>query len=49
MEGRLTPSIEDVRFLAPAILRHRMALGYTARAEGVTLDTIIAKLCERLG
>jgi MoxR-like ATPase len=48
MEGRLAPSVEDVRFLAPAILRHRMALGYAARAEGVTLDTIIAKLCERL-
>jgi MoxR-like ATPase len=27
------------------VLRHRMALTFTARAEGVTLDQIIDRLC----
>jgi len=46
MEGRLAPSIDDVVALAPAVLRHRMALNFAARAEGVTIDQVIAKLCQ---
>jgi MoxR-like ATPase len=34
--------------LAPPVLRHRMALNFAARAEGMTVDLIIARLCERL-
>ena len=49
LDGRLAPSIEDVIELAPPVLRHRMALTYEARARGVTLGTIIARLTERLG
>ncbi len=45
LEGRLAPSVEDVVALAPPVLRHRMALTFTARAEGVTLDQIIERLC----
>ncbi len=45
LEGRLAPSVEDVIALAPPVLRHRMALTFTARAEGVTLDDIIDRLC----
>ena len=45
MEGRLAPSVDDVVALAPAVLRHRMALNFAARAEGVTIDQVIAKLC----
>ncbi len=45
LEGRLAPSVEDVIALAPPVLRHRMALTFTARAEGVTLDQIIERLC----
>jgi MoxR-like ATPase len=48
LEGRLAPSVEDVIHLAPAILRHRMALSFAARAEGVTVEGVIARLCERL-
>lgn len=48
MDDRLTPSIEDVLALAEPILRHRMALNYVARAEGVTLANVIASLCDRL-
>ena len=48
IEGRLSPSIDDVLALAHPILRHRMALTFAARAEGVTLRGIIDRLCERI-
>ena len=44
--GRLAPSIDDVLALAHPILRHRMALNFSARAEGIGLGRIIDKLCE---
>ena len=49
LDGRLSPSIADVRALAAPILRHRMALTFAARADGVTLGGIVAGLVERLG
>ena len=45
LEGRLSPSIDDVVELAGPTLRHRMALNFAARAEGVTLPGIIERLC----
>lgn len=48
IEGRETPSVEDVAALAPPILKHRMALNYKARADGVTLKDVIGKLTEKL-
>jgi MoxR-like ATPase len=48
LQGRLSPSLDDVIALAPPVLRHRMALNFAARAEGMTVDLIIARLCERL-
>ena len=48
LEGRLAPSIEDVVALAGPVLRHRMALNFAARAEGVTIEQIIARLAEPL-
>ena len=48
LDGRLSPSVEDVLALAPAVLRHRMALSFGARAEGVTIDQVIDHLCEPL-
>jgi MoxR-like ATPase len=48
LQGRLSPSLDDVIALAPPVLRHRMALNFAARAEGVTVDLIITRLCERL-
>ena len=46
IQGRLSPSIEDVYALAHPILRHRMALTFGARAEGVTVGQIIDRLCQ---
>jgi len=46
--GRFAPSIDDVVALAHPILRHRMALNFTARADGVTLNEVIDRLCAPL-
>ncbi len=47
--GRLAPSLEDVRALAAPVLRHRMALTFSARADGITLDDVLQRLTERIG
>ena len=49
LQGRLAPSIDDVAALAGPVLRHRMALNFSARAEGIMLDKLIDGLVERLG
>ena len=48
LDGRLAPSVEDVIALARPVLRHRMALNFAARAEGVTIGQIIGRLTEPL-
>ena len=49
LDGRLAPSFDDVLTLAGPVLRHRMAVNFAARADGVTVDDIIARLCAPLG
>ena len=44
IDGRLSPSIDDVIALAPPVLRHRMALNFAARADGVTMPQVIERL-----
>jgi MoxR-like ATPase len=46
LEGRFAPSVDDVVALAPPILRHRMALNFSARAEGTTIGQVIDHLCD---
>ncbi|GAB4154547.1 MAG: MoxR family ATPase [Sphingomonadales bacterium] len=48
LQGRLAPSLEDVAALAPSVLRHRLALGFAARADGRSVDDVIASLIGRL-
>ena len=48
LDGRYSPSVEDVVELAGPVLRHRMALNFMARAEGVTIAGIVGKLCGNL-
>ena len=48
LDGRLAPSIDDVAALAKPVLRHRMAVSFAARADGLTVDGVIGKLVERL-
>jgi MoxR-like ATPase len=49
IEGRLAPSIDDVIDLAEPVLKHRMALTFAARAEGVDMSHLVARLVEPLG
>ena len=48
LDGRYAPSIDDVLALAKPVLRHRMALTFAARADGVTMDEVIDRLCAPL-
>ncbi len=48
LDGRLAPSLEDIAALAAPALRHRMALNFSARAAGQSLDGIITRLISRL-
>ncbi|MBW2109087.1 MAG: AAA family ATPase, partial [Deltaproteobacteria bacterium] len=44
--GYVTP--QDVKSMAPDVLRHRLILSYEAEAEGKTADDLIATLLERI-
>ncbi len=48
LDNRLSPSIDDVLSLAHPVLRHRMALNFAARAEGVDISMIIERLCDKI-
>jgi MoxR-like ATPase len=48
-DGRLAPSLDDVRALAEPVLKHRMALTFPARAEGMKVNDVIARLVKALG
>jgi MoxR-like ATPase len=48
-QGRLAPSKADVLALAGPVLKHRMALTYSARADGETIDAVIERLKQRFG
>ena len=48
-DGRLAPSVDDVRALAEPVLQPRMALTFAARAEGVSVRDVIARLVKAAG
>lgn len=43
-DGRLAPSVDDVKALAEPVLQHRMALNFAARADGMHVRDVIANL-----
>ncbi len=48
LDGRLSPSVDDVLALATPVMRHRMAVTFTSRAEGTTLDDVIERVTKPL-
>ena len=48
MNERTHASFEDVKFIAPSVLRHRIILDYNARVEGLTSNEIISLLIEEI-
>jgi MoxR-like ATPase len=49
IDGRLSPSIDDVVAMAEPILKHRMAVTFAARADGESVEAVIGKLKARIG
>ncbi|MCC7427315.1 MAG: MoxR family ATPase [Alphaproteobacteria bacterium] len=49
LQGRLAPSVDDVVVLAQPVLRHRMALSFAARADGIRLPDVIDQIAAPLG
>ena len=48
LDGRLSPSIDDVIALARPVMAHRMALTFAARADGVQIDSVMTQLLKIL-
>lgn len=48
LDGRLSPSVEDIAALARPVLGHRMALSFAARAEGAVLEQVIDEVTARV-
>ncbi len=48
LEGRLNVSLDDVRAVAPAALRHRVLLNFEALAEGVGPDEVVAEVMKAI-
>jgi MoxR-like ATPase len=46
IDGRLSPSLDDVLALANPVLRHRMAITFSARADGITIDDVVSQLAK---
>jgi len=49
LHGRPTPAIDDVKAIAPAVLRHRIVTNFNAEAEGISTDQLVARLLEEIG
>lgn len=47
LQGRFAPSRADVLALAAPVLKHRVALDLSARADGDSIDALIARLRQR--
>ena len=46
LDGRPNVSVQDVRAVAPAALRHRLVVGYEATADGVAADDLVAAVLD---
>ncbi len=49
VDGRLSPSKDDIAALALPVLKHRMALTFAARADGETIAGLVGRLVAKIG
>jgi MoxR-like ATPase len=49
IDGRLAPSLDDVIALAEPALKHRMALTFAARTEGLGIGEVIGNIARNIG
>ncbi len=47
-EGRAHVTLDDIRALVHATLRHRILIGYRAEAEGISVENVIDRLVETI-
>ncbi|MBI2486342.1 MAG: MoxR family ATPase [Deltaproteobacteria bacterium] len=48
LDGRFTPSTDDVRAIAPSILKHRIVLNFRAQAEGINPMDVIREIVDKI-
>ena len=48
LRGALTPELDDVRAVAPYVLRHRVLLNFTAEAEGMRPDSVVQRILDEV-
>lgn len=48
LEGRFTPTTDDVRYIAHSVLKHRIVLNYRAEAEGIKPTDIINEILDKV-
>ena len=46
LRGNLQATVDDVRFVAHAVLRHRIVTNFTAVADGVSPDDVVSRLLD---
>ena len=44
LQGRFAATLDDLRAVAPPVLRHRVLVNFRAEAEGVTADRVTERL-----
>ena len=47
IDGRTTPEIEDIKYIAKPVLRHRIIPNFNAEAEGLKSDDILDYLLKK--
>ena len=48
LQGRAHVTLEDLKFLAKPVLRHRILINYRAEAEGITVEKVVERLLESI-
>ena len=46
LQGRPAVSLDDVRHVAPPVLRHRVLINFKAEADGIDAETVVRRLIE---
>jgi MoxR-like ATPase len=46
LDGRVNVSVEDIRYVARPVMRHRLVTSFRAESDGVTTDHMVEKLFE---
>ena len=48
LDGRYSATLDDIAFVAPAVLRHRVLLNFQAEADKVTCDDVVLSLMKQV-